>query len=362
ILYLNEQGIIENWNRGAEKIKGYKASEIIGKNFSVFYSKYDQENGLPASLLKIASKEGKAAQEGWRIRKDGTAFWASVVITAVRDENKKIIGFSKVTHNLTDKKEADDKLKKNTHELEKKNTELQAMNTELQSFAYVSSHDLQEPLRKIQVFVTMITQNEAPHLSEKAKDYLARMHNAAARMQTLINDLLTYSRTNVTERNFQKVDLNAILREVTTSLKEEIQQTHAIIETSELCAVSVIPFQFQQLLINLIGNALKFSRPSVPPHITIKATVVESASLNIEKLQSHATCCHISVADNGIGFEPEYKDRIFEVFQRLHGKSEYKGTGIGLAIVKKIVENHSGIITAQGEVNKGATFNIYLPL
>ncbi len=361
ILYLDKNGIVENWNKGAEKIKGYTANEIVGKNFSVFYSETDQEAGLPQRLLKIAAAEGKATHEGWRIRKDGTAFWASVVITAVHDENNELIGYSKVTHDLTEKKEADDQLKRYAGELEKKNKELQQMNTELQSFAYVSSHDLQEPLRKIQVFVTMINETEAEHLSEKAKGYLGRMENAAARMQTLIKDLLTYSRTNTAERKFEKTDLNKILRAVTEELKEDILQSHATIESKELCEVNVIPFQFQQLLINLIGNALKFSKPSVPPHIIIQARIVDASSLNIEKFQKNKTLCHISIADNGIGFESQYKDRIFEVFQRLHGRTEYKGTGIGLAIVKKIVENHEGIVTATGELNKGATFDIYIP-
>lgn len=362
ILYLNKNGIVENWNKGAEKIKGYTSREIIGKSFSVFYSPSDQKQGLPGRLLDIAAREGKASQEGWRIRKDGTAFWASVVITAVHDEDNNVIGFSKVTHDLTLKKQADDQLKRTANELEVKNIELQLMNTELQSFAYVSSHDLQEPLRKIQVFATMITQDETEPLSGKAKDYLGRIQNAASRMQTLINDLLTYSRTNITERNFEKTDLNKILDDVKGELKEEIQQKNAIIESDGLCEVPVIPFQFQQLLMNLVGNALKFAKPNTAPLISINARNESPGSLDNPSLKRDTAYCHVSISDNGIGFEPRYSDRIFEVFQRLHGKAEYKGTGIGLAIVKKIVENHNGVIKATGALNQGATFDIYLPI
>ena len=149
ILYIDKNGIVENWNVGAQKIKGYKAEEIIGQNFAIFYTKSDQNDNLPQKLLSISKEKGTARQEGWRIRKNGTLFWANVLITAIRNKNKELIGFSKVTHDLTEKKKADDKLRMNGLELQEKNKELEKMNKELQSFAYISSHDLQEPLRKI---------------------------------------------------------------------------------------------------------------------------------------------------------------------------------------------------------------------
>jgi len=362
ILYLSAHGIIENWNAGAEKIKGYKAEEIVGKYFAVFYPENDQKNKLPEKLLQLAIEKGKAVHEGWRLRKDGSLFWASVVITAIHNKQDEIIGFSKVTHDLTERKKADDTLKLNALELEQKNNELEEMNKELQSFAYISSHDLQEPLRKIQTFASQIMEKESECLSENGKDKFRRMQNAAQRMQTLINDLLAYSRTNSQERVFIKTDLSQIIKEVKEDLTEELEQKNAVIEVEKTSEVDIIAFQFKQLLYNLISNSLKFSNPEVPIVIKIKSEIATAEDFDNEKLIPTKKYCHIQVSDNGIGFEPQYNKKIFEVFQRLHGRERYNGTGIGLAIVKKIVENHNGIISASGIQNEGATFDIYIPV
>jgi len=361
ILYLNREGIVENWNAGAEKIKGYKAAEIIGKNFSSFYTAEDKASNLPQKLLALAVETGRAKQEGWRVRKDGSRFWASVVITAVHNEKKEVIGFSKVTHDLTEKKKANDALRNNAKELEQKNEVLKKMNKELESFAYISSHDLQEPLRKIQTFATRIAEKELEHLSENGRDYFERMQLAAARMQTLIEDLLAYSRTNTSERKYQHTNLNKIVEEVKAELKEELQQKHATIDAGELCHANIIPFQFRQLLHNLISNSLKFSKPEQAPRIKINSEIGSGTRFGNSNLRPSATYCHISVSDNGIGFEEEYREKIFGLFQRLHGRTAFKGTGIGLAIVKKIVDNHNGVITANSQLNNGATFDIYIP-
>lgn len=362
ILYLNHEGTVENWNLGAEKIKGYKADEIIGKNFSVFYTDLDRSSNLPQKLLHLAIEKGKATQEGWRVRKDGNPFWASVVITAIHNKKKQVIGFSKVTHDLTEKKKADDKLKLNALELEQKNAELEKMNQELQSFAYISSHDLQEPLRKIQTFVSQINEKEAENLSDNGKDKFLRIQNAAKRMQTLINDLLSYSRANIQERVFEKTNLSEIIEDVKEDLKEELELKNATILTHNNVELNIIPFQFRQLLYNLISNSIKFSKTDVAPRIEITSTIAKGETFQNSALFDDKMYCHIVLSDNGIGFEQQYSSKIFEVFQRLHGKIEYTGTGIGLAIVKKIVQNHNGIITATGELNEGATFDIYIPI
>jgi signal transduction histidine kinase len=259
-------------------------------------------------------------------------------------------------------------LKKAIETLAEKNNELERMNKDLESFAYISSHDLQEPLRKIQTFTGRILETEYQNLSENGKSYFSRMQGSAKRMQTLIEDLLAYSRASNVELVFEKADLKDVIEEVQTELKEALLDKEAIVIVSDTCEANIIPFQFRQLLHNLIGNALKFSKPGVPPQILINCRVKQGDTLQDETLSLPAGSllpsnkyCHISVSDNGIGFKPEFKDRIFEIFQRLHEKSEFDGTGIGLAIVKKIVENHQGIITATSEPNKGARFDIYIP-
>ncbi len=246
-------------------------------------------------------------------------------------------------------------------EKEKRAAELLIANKELESFTFISSHDLQEPLRKIQSFSNRILESEFDNLSTKGKHYFERIRISALHMQSLINDLLAYSRTTATERKFETIDLNKIMREVMTSLKEEIQEKNATIEVSKQCEAYIIPFQFRQLLQNLIANSLKFSIPERAPHIIIKSDYITYNPTSTREFVFQADYCHISVSDNGIGFDAEYKDKIFEIFQRLHDKENYDGTGIGLTIVKKIVENHHGIITATSQLGEGSTFDIYIP-
>jgi len=245
--------------------------------------------------------------------------------------------------------------------LQQKNRELEIANTELASFSYVSSHDLQEPLRKIKTFATLLLEKEKNNLSESGKDYVTRMQNAAKRMQALIEDLLAYSHTNTKEVKLELTSLDKIVAEVKNELSESIKEKDAIIETNKLCVARIVPFQFRQLFNNLISNSLKFTPAGIKPHIIIKTETVKGNEAGIELPMPQINYCHISVSDNGIGFSPEYKDKIFEIFQRLNGKDEFPGTGIGLAIVKKIVENHKGTITATGVLGKSATFDIYLP-
>ncbi|MEO5675336.1 MAG: ATP-binding protein [Chitinophagales bacterium] len=252
--------------------------------------------------------------------------------------------------------------KKQAKQLQEKNLELQRSNTELASFSYIASHDLQEPLRKIQTFSNRILDKDFENLSVKTRDYFQRIIAASTRMQSLIEALLNYSRTNTSEIIFKTTDLNELLEEVKHNLREVIEENHVSIESSTLPALDIIPLQFNQLFTNIIGNAIKYRRTDVNLLIRFDAQEVPAAEIPFKEAFMNAHYCQINITDNGIGFEPQYAERIFELFQRLHVKTEYEGTGIGLAICKKIIQNHGGFIKATGQPGIGSTFSLYLPL
>lgn len=341
ILLLDESGRVMNWNRGAEKIKGYKEAEIIGRNFRIFYRPEDQQQQLPEKLIQQARTTGKAIHEGWRVRKDGTRFWGSIVLTALHDDAGNIIGFSKVTRDLTERKEAEDKMKQYAKELE-------AQNRDLQQFAYAAAHDMKEPLRKVQFYTSTLLSNIGCTLPSKEKAYLERTVDAAHRMQGLIEDLLTYTRISGEVPALENVPLDELLQEVICQYQEKIQELDAVIDSTPLPAIPGISFQLRQLLDNLIGNALKYHHTERQPHIIIRYVFGQGTH-------------HIMIQDNGIGFDPQNCEKIFEMFERLHGRESYPGTGIGLALCQRIVQNHHGSIRAEGTPGEGATFTITLP-
>jgi PAS domain S-box-containing protein len=246
-------------------------------------------------------------------------------------------------------------------ELEKKNRELEAMVDELASFNHIASHDLQEPLRKIQMFISRIARDEEDGLPDIAREYFLRIKDAALRMQMLITDLLLYSETGKAQEVFETTDLNKILNEAKQEISAEIEAKNAVIAADVLPTIPVIPFQIRQLLVNLLGNSIKYCNDAVTPYINLTCQIIHGSKIEGSRAQAFNYYYKFTVTDNGIGFKQEFADRIFELFHRLHKKDNYSGTGIGLAICKKIMENHNGFITAIGNEGEGATFIFYLP-
>lgn len=471
IFALDPEGRVASWNAGAERIKGYRAEEILGRHFTCFYPPEALEQGLPEKELRVAASEGRSEDEGWRVRKDGSRFWANTVITALKDEAGNLRGFSKVTRDITDRKRVEQKLAEQRvildrilertlagywdwrvqdgteylspgfkkmfgyedHELanspetwqklalpedlpramemfrrhvesrgripyevdlryrhkdgsivwvncvgetidwdahgqpvriigchvditERKIsdekikgmlTELNRSNAELEQFAYVASHDLQEPLRAVAGCVEILQKDYHGKLGAGADELMRHAVEGATRMQTLIHDLLAFSRVATRGKAFAPVDGNAALNHALANLSSAIRESAAIITHDPLPTVMGDQTQLTQLFQNLIGNGLKFCAGR-RPEIHIGA-------------QRQDGGWRFTVRDNGIGIDPQYRDRIFVIFQRLHTRTEYPGTGIGLAICKRIVERHGGEISVESEPGKGAVFSFTIP-
>ncbi len=303
------------------------------------------------------SSDGQMFQMEYRIRnKDGN--WTcqlSQGLVFKRNKKGKPIQYIGVATDITELKNANEQLLA-------KNTELQRSNAELASFSSIASHDLKEPLRKIQTFLKLVLEDSQNQHSDQSKGYLERVVISAFRMQQLIDDLISYSRTGSQKVKFKVTDLNHLLQEVLEDLQIFLEEQRAEVEIGKLPTISAIPSQIRQLFVNLMGNAIKYRKPEEAPRIKISSETVDPETIDYLKGDSKIKFCKITVADNGIGFDPKYSSRIFEPFQRLHGKDDYSGTGIGLAICSKILENHHGFINADSEAGKGSVFNIYVPL
>jgi PAS domain S-box-containing protein len=286
---------------------------------------------------------------------NGETGWTSTTKVPMRNPEGKIIGLVGINRDITQQKRAEEALRQRDEKLQEFATQLGRSNRELQDFAYVASHDLQEPLRKITVFSERLKEANADKFGPESLDYLDRMQKATGRMQTLINDLLTFSRVTTKAQPFMPVKLAEIAAGVVEDLEGRIEMVKGRVEVGTLPVIDAEPVQMRQLLQNLIGNALKFRRPEEPPVVKVEAQLLPDPAAPDKQL------CRLTVSDNCIGFDEKYVDRIFNVFQRLHTRNEYEGTGMGLAIVRKIALYHGGDITAKSKPGEGSTFILTIP-
>ena len=481
IFMLDATGHILTWNAGAERIKGYPPSEIIGKHFSLFYPEDDIRNGVPAEALQVARAEGRCQMEGWRLRKDGHRFWADVTITAIRDASGEIQGFGKVTRDITQHKKAMEALHASEHrfrramqeapvpiiihdeqdqilqlskgwtqfsgythedlptmadwtekaygsrtgspkeyidklfeidattkngewvitakdgskrvwdfqttplgrlnegkrvllslavditeqkraerELKELNSglearvlertaQLEAANKELEAFSYSVSHDLRAPLRGIDNFSRMVTEDYGPKLDDEGRRFLGVIRGEAQRMGRLIDDLLAFSHLGRQAIEATEFDMTALAEDVFASLDPDARKRVKRFFVKPLPAAFGDPSMLRQVLFNLLANAAKFAGDQPSPEIEVSGSVGEGV---------HTYC----VKDNGVGFDPRYTDKLFGVFQRLHSEEEFEGTGVGLALVQRIIHRHGGKVWATSQLNQGATFCFTLPV
>ena len=462
IFTLDPGGKVVSWNAGAERIKGYKAEEIIGQNFSRFYLQTDIDQGNPEKELNLAAANGRSEVEHWRVRKDGSRFWASVVLTAARDSSGLLLGFSEISRDISERKETEAKYrwlleaapdamvvvnaageivllnvqaekqfgyhrdelagqkvtniipegfaerliadgtrtaaealaqqigtgieltarrkdgsnfpieimlsplestegilvtaairditerKKSEQHLVKTVGELKRSNDELQQFAYVASHDLQEPLRMVASFTQLLAKRYKGRLDSEADEFIAYAVDGSNRMQGLIQDLLAYSRAGTNGQPLLEISSEKALNDALANLRATIQESGAVVTHDSLPAITTDDAQLVLVFQNLVGNAIKYRSAEVP-RVHVSATKNGGKEWNF------------SVRDNGLGIDPQYFERIFVLFQRLHGRQEFKGTGIGLAICKKIVERLGGRIWVESQPQKGSTFYFALP-
>jgi PAS domain S-box-containing protein len=462
ICMLDPQGVVVSWNAGAERIKGYKTDEIMGQHFARFYPQEDVDKGKPEEELRIAAANGRSETEHWRVRKDGSRYWANVVITATRTSSGSLLGFSKITRDISERKETEAKYrglleaapdaivvvdqfgkivllnlqaekhfgyrgdelvgkqikniipegfaerliadgtrstvealaqhigtgielrgrrkdgsdfpieimlsplqsqegilvtaairdisarKRAEEHLVKTVGELKRSNDELSQFAYVASHDLQEPLRMVASYTQLLAKRYRGRLDADADEFIAYAVDGSNRMQQLIRDLLAYSRAGTGRMEFREISSELALQKALVNLHAAIQESGAVVTHDSLPGVTTDDTQLAQVFQNLIGNAIKYRSGEVP-RIHVSATTDKGK----ERI--------FSVRDNGLGIDPRYFDRIFVLFQRLHGRAEFAGTGIGLAICKKILERLGGRIWVESQLRTGSIFHFALP-
>jgi len=370
IIVIDKNGVVHLWNPKAETIFGWKAEEIVGKSLADKIipeaTRESYKKGMQRLLFTGTSTILNHTLELSAINKTGEELYTSITISQTMQAGE--IAFIAFLRDISAEKKNQIELRKKTlqllelnNSLAVKNAELESINKELESFNYVASHDLQEPLRKIQIYSNRLIEKDITVLPKHTLEYINKIQTSSTWMQRLIEDLLSFSQLTSISEAFQNVDLNALLEEVKNTLAQSIEEKNVIIESEHLPEVNVIPFQFSQLFINIIGNAIRYGKENNAPHIRISSKTVNTKDVFINEFATAGKYLQLTISDNGIGFEPEYAEKIFDLFKRLHTKGKYTGTGIGLSICKKIVHNHNGFIKAESKNEEGATFHIYIP-
>jgi PAS domain S-box-containing protein len=338
---IDPEGNIITWNKGAEQIKGYKESEAVGKNYSIFYPEKEKRAGKPKKDLEQALTEGHSIDEGWRVRKNGSKFWAYTLITPIYNDMGKLIGFSKITRDLTKHKLLEE-------ELRKQNEMLTYSNEQLTQFAYIATHDLKEPLRTISSFTQLLTRT-CKNSDEKSERYAQFIISAVERTRKLIDDLRTYSIISTQNADEQLVDLNNSLADALNLLEKKIRESNTQIITCKLPVVKGSATQLMYLFLHIIDNAIKYAKPGVRPVVEV--------------------CCReagteyiLSIKDNGIGIQKEYSAKLFSIFRKLANREKSEGSGIGLSICKKVITQHGGKIWYTSSSTEGTTFYFSLPM
>ena len=333
IIGTDEEGRVTHWNMGAERLLGYTKEDVYGNLIEIIFAPEDRDRGIPSRERTTARTHGRVSVERWHVRKDGSRFWGSGTVSPLRDLDDTIVGHLKVLRDMTLEKQAADELVK--------------ANARLEEFAYITSHDLQEPLRMVTGYLQLLSNRYKGRIDADADEFIGYALEGAQRMEFLIRDVLRFSRVGHSDRPLKPTDCNEVLRTAIQNLELSLEENQATLTHDPLPVITGDATELVQLFQNLVSNAIKY-RSEAPPRVHI----------GVEERDKDWLFC---VKDNGIGFDQQHAVRIFGVFKRLPQQKKYPGTGIGLAICKRIVENHGGTIWAESQIAKGSTFYFSIP-
>ncbi len=342
-----------HWSPEMYVFWGYEPDEIEVNLDNVAQTTHLDDLPILQSAIGRAISGENVEMKYRRYDKFGREIFIHTIGRIIRNEQDQPVGVFGIDMNITKQQEQEAELLALNAQLQVKNRELEQHNRELNAFTYMASHDLQEPLRKIKTFNEMILAGEADSLTEQGRDFFRRSVNATERMQMLIRDLIAYAQLSDGNEAQRPTELTLLLGEIQADLRDDIAEKQAVIETNGLPTLPVVTFMFRQLLENMLSNALKYSTPARPPLIRLNYDLITSAEPLMHQL---------TISDNGIGFDPIYNERVLGLFQRLHGRTTYSGTGIGLAICQRVMQNHGGTIIAEGIPGEGATFTMRWPV